>query len=219
MQQFLEKSSNKKWSTMIELIAMMAIMGLWIWSMLWVIGSGTNFAKDTEDTIKAINLAREWIEWVTNWRDTNWLRFSSDKSNCWKVKDYVSTCIWNTLWTNDILTGAVYTWSFLLYTKNGAWYLLREPDIDYITDWSTYRSTYQAWLDNEWFYTQTGVTIPTVYCSSLGQPNCMTPFNREIVISAVWTGKLLVSSIVRWQWRRMREVTLTTILTNWKAKF
>ena len=47
---------------MLELIAMMAIMGLGIASMLGVIQSGTYFAKDTEDTIRAINLAREGIE-------------------------------------------------------------------------------------------------------------------------------------------------------------
>jgi type II secretory pathway pseudopilin PulG len=47
---------------MIELIIMMSIMALGVTAMFGVIGSGTDFAKDTEDTIKAINLAREGIE-------------------------------------------------------------------------------------------------------------------------------------------------------------
>lgn len=201
---------------MIELIAMMAIMGLWIWSMLGVIGSGTDFAKDTEDTIKAINLAREGIEGVTNLRNTNWLRFSSDKTNCWRIKDYVSTCIGHASGTgSEFLQNG----SYLLYTKNGAWYLSGMANIDYVSNWTAYRNAYKTWLDNSGYYTQTGTTIPTILCSSEWQPNCMTPFNREIQISTSWTGIIYVTSLVRWQGKRQREVTLTTTLTNWKSKF
>ncbi len=214
MLQYLAKTFNKKWATMIELIAMMAIMGLWIWSMLSVIWSWTDFAKNTEDTIKAINLAREGVEGVVNWRNTNWLRFSSDKTNCWITKDYVSSCIGNTSWANDVLS-----WSYLLYTKNWAWYLSWMTAIDYVSNWANYRSAYQTWLDDTWFYTQTWVTIPTISCSSVWQTSCLTPFNREIQIVVNGTGMLSVTSVVRWQWKRNREVTLTTILTNWKSKF
>ncbi len=189
-------------------------MGLWIWSMLGVIDSGSSFAKDTEDTIRAINLAREWIEWVTNLRNTNWLRFSSDKTNCWKVENYTSTCIGNTLWTDDIVSG-----SYLLYTQNGAWYLSWMANIDYITDWPTYRTSYRTWLDGYAFFAQSGSVIPIDYCSSLSQPNCLTPFTREIQLTTIWTGMLRVSSIVRWQGKRNREVTLYSTLTNWKSKF
>lgn len=47
---------------MIELMAVLAIMGMGIAAMLATIGSGIDYAKDTEDNIKAINLAREGIE-------------------------------------------------------------------------------------------------------------------------------------------------------------
>lgn len=214
MRVFLAKSHNKRWATMLELMAMMTILALWVWGMLGVIWSGTGFAKDTEDTIKAINLAREWIEGITNLRNTNWLRFSSDKTNCWKVQDYVSSCIGNTSWASDIASG-----SYVLYTRNGAWYLSGMAPINPTTDWATYRESYKAWLDNEGFYTQTGVTIPSVYCSSIWQPNCMTPFNREIQITPIWTGTIQVKSIVRWQWKRQRDIILLTTLTNWKSKF
>lgn len=214
MQLSLAKAFNKKGATMIELIGMMAIMGLWIWSMLGVIWSGTNFAKDTEDTIKAINLAREWIEGVTNLRNTNWLRFSSDKTNCWKVRNYVSSCIGGGGGVSDFSTG-----SYILYTRNGAWYLTDVAPIDYVTNWTAYRNAYKTWLDGNGYYTQTGLVVPTNLCSSIGQPNCLTPFNREIQLSISWTGTMYVTSLVRWQGRRLREVTLTTTLTNWKSKF
>ncbi len=212
MQMFQEKTSNKKWATMIELMAMMAIVALWVWWMLWVIGSGVDFAKNTEDTIKAINLAREWIEWVISWRNTNWLRFSSDKTNCWRVLDYNSTCIWGTL------TVVASTWSYILYAANWAWYLTGITTPAYTADWNSYRNGYKTWIDSTWFYTQTW-TAPTTMCSSLGQTGCLTPFNREIIVGEINTWTLSITSIVRWQWKRNREVTLTTNITNWKAKF
>ncbi len=214
MQLFQAKTSSKKWATMLELMAMIAIMGLWIWSMLWVIWSGVDFAKDTEDTIKAISLAREWLEGVTNWRNTNWLRFSSDKTNCWKVSNYLSSCIWNTTGAFDIGSG-----SYLLYTQNGAWYLSGMTSLNYVTDWVNYRTAYRAWLSSDGYFTQSGASIPINFCSSIGQTNCLTPFSREIQITPIWTWTLFVTSVVRWQGKRNREVTLTTSLTNWKAKF
>ncbi|MBP9779178.1 type II secretion system protein [Candidatus Gracilibacteria bacterium] len=212
MQMFQEKTSNKKGATMIELMAMMAIVALGVGGMLGVIGSGVDFAKNTEDTIKAINLAREGIEGVISWRNTNWLRFSSDKTNCWRVLDYNSTCIGGTL------TVVASTGSYILYAANGAWYLTGITTPAYTADWNSYRNGYKTWIDSTGFYTQTG-TAPTTMCSSLGQTGCLTPFNREIIVGEINTGTLSITSIVRWQGKRNREVTLTTNITNWKAKF
>lgn len=222
MLQFRVKASDKTGSTMIELIAMMAIMALGVSSMLGVIGSGVDFAKNTEDNIKAINLAREGIEGVTNLRDTNWLRFSSDKKNCWKSKDYNGTCIGDSAFAGNILSG-----SYVLYTTNGVWFLswVSIPPIptpfDWDTDWTIYKPIYQAWIDTNGFYTQTG-TVPTVTCNSSLQTNCLSIFTREIQIttpSATDTGTLNVASIVRWWGKWHHEVRLDTTLTNWKSKF
>ncbi len=213
--QYLARFLNRKWATMLELIAMMAIMGLWISAMLSVVSSGASFAKNTEDTIKAINLAREWIEWVTLWRNTNWLRFSSDRANCWKTLDYNSNCIGWGGWVNDITSG-----SYVLYLQNGLWYLSGVTAIDFSTNWSWYSSVFQTGLDERWFFTQTWVVM-TPTCSSTAQTNCLTPFKREIIIDVpLWnTGSITVSSIVRWKWKRDQSVQLDTTLTNWKSKF
>jgi len=97
------------------------------------------FAKDTENNIKAINIAREGIEGITNLRDTNWLRFSSDRINCWRVIDYNGDCINNSNETNLIQSG-----SYILYSKNGAWYLSGTTAIDYTTNWAGYTSTFKV---------------------------------------------------------------------------
>ena len=78
---------------MIELMAVLAIMGLGIAAMSGTVVSGIYFANSTEKNIKAIGIAREGLEGVMNIRDTNWLRFSSDKVNCWKTDKYNGNCI------------------------------------------------------------------------------------------------------------------------------
>jgi type II secretory pathway pseudopilin PulG len=202
---------------MLELIIMMAIMAIGISSMLWVVETGSYFAKDTEDNIKAINLAREGIEWVTDLRNTNWQRFSSDKINCWKVLNYNSNCIG---WTSVPL---IASGSYKLYIQNGLWYLsgvtTTFSDI-YGTDWAAYKQIYATWLDDRGFYSQTGMTAYSTGCTSELQRNCITQFTREINIDPQWsTGSLLVRSIVRWKAKRDREIILDATLTNWKSKF
>lgn len=206
-------SKNHVWATMIELIAVMAIMGLGIWALLQTLGWGIYYAKDTEDNIKAINIAREWIEWMINIRDTNWLRFSSDKTNCWKVKNYQSTCIW------DISgSSALGSWSYILNSRNGVWFLSGTTTIDPATSWSTYKPIYKVWLDANGFYTQTGIILTP--CSSTLQKNCQTIFTREIIINnPTNSGSLSVSSVVRWVSKRPQSVILNTTITNWKSNF
>lgn len=228
MLMYQEKSSDKskRGSTMVELIALMAIMGLWISAMLGVIGSWIDFAKNTEDTVKAINLAREGIEWVTNWRDTNWLRFSSDKNNCWKVNNYDSSCIGSPLMSVDNNDARnIQSWSYILYMNNGVWNL-SGTSLSLSSDWSnwnTYKSLYKVGLDSSWFFTQTG-TISWPTCNSSLQKDCTTIFTREIQIQVPWpwlvsTGAIGVTSIVRWWGKSHHEVQLNTTLTNWKSKF
>ncbi len=218
MLQFLVNNTwNKKWATMIELMAMIAIIWLGVGWMFSVVTSGMYFAKDTEDTIKAINLAREWIEWVTNIRNTNWLRFSSDRMNCWDVAWYDSTCIWSPWFPNTI-----YTWSSILYIENWLWYLswitASQTPPTPITWWSYY-DTYMTIQDSEGFFNQTwGIMADT--CNISLQKNCNSIFTREIIITeSPGLDQIRVKSIVRWNTKRMQRVELETILTNWKSKF
>ena len=200
-------------STMIELMAVLAIMGMGIAGLLETIGSGIYFAKDTEDNIKAINLAREWIEWVINIRDTNWLRFSGDRVNCWRTQDYNGGCINDPSFVSLISSG-----SYTLYTRNGAWLLSWATQIDPVANWNGYASMYRVGLDSEGFFTQTGV-VTTQTCSNQTQTGCLSIFAREINLIVTNSGSMNVSSIVRWQERRYRSVILNTTLTNWKSNF
>ncbi len=197
---------------MVELMAVLAIMGLGIAALLQTIVSWLYYAKDTENNIKAINIAREGIEGMINIRDTNWLRFSSDKSNCWRIDGYLATCIGDTSETDKIAT-----WSYTIYSRNGVWFLSWAVTSDPASTWSTYKDNFAVGLDTNSFFTQTGVV--NTLCSAFLQSGCKTIFAREIKIWVSSTGSMQVTSMVSWYDKRLQQVTIDTILTNWKSSF
>jgi type II secretory pathway pseudopilin PulG len=220
LQYLVNNRYNRTWATMIELMAMISILGLWVSAMFSVVTSGIYFAKDTEDTVKAINLAREWVEGVINLRNTNWLRFSSDRTNCWKVKEYAWTsCIWVNL--TNVSPFLINTGSHTLYTSNWLWYLSWSSVSDFDTNWPTYSSTFAVYQDDRGFFTQTGTTaLPR--CDVVVQKNCKTIFTRELIVSlpdASNLDTLYIKSIVRWNTKRKQKIELSSTVTNWKAKF
>lgn len=203
---------------MVELMAVLAIMGLGIAALLQTIVSWLYYAKDTENNIKAINIAREGIEGMINIRDTNWLRFSSDKGNCWRVKDYQSVCIGNpSLGEFPTDPGKISSGSYTIYSRNGVWFLSWAVTSDPASTWSTYKDNFAVGLDTNSFFTQTGVV--NTACSAFLQSGCKTIFAREIKIWVSSTGSMRVTSMVSWYDKRLQQVTIDTILTNWKSSF
>jgi type II secretory pathway pseudopilin PulG len=191
--------------SLMEIIAMLTILGIAIVAMFSTVTGGIFFAKDSENRIKAINLAREWLEGVTDMRNTNWLRFSSDQANCWKVKDYNASCIGDSAWINAPYIG---TNNYILLNKNGAWYLTGTT------------SGSGLWVGSDGYYTASG-SMSDPLCTLDIRTNCRSVFTREIRISIPgWnTGSMTVTSVVDWRERSPQNVTLTTTLTNWKSKF
>jgi len=45
-----------------------------------------------KDSLVALNLAQEGIEYMRNVRDTNWIKFSADTQGCWNTKPEVTEC-------------------------------------------------------------------------------------------------------------------------------
>ncbi len=55
-----------------------------------------------KDSLIALNLAQEGLEYMRNWRDSNWIKFSADTQRCWNMKPGVTSCN-----PNDALAEAV----------------------------------------------------------------------------------------------------------------
>jgi len=110
---------NKNATSIVEAMVLMMIVVTWVTWMYKVYMSSVKLERSTNNKVIAINIAREWIEAMTNIRDTNWILFSSDTSNCWNTLNYESNCVWDTSNLNDILI-----WSYKIYKNiNDRWSL------------------------------------------------------------------------------------------------
>ncbi len=221
MQHFFGKASG---STLMEVIAVLGIVSLGVVSAFSIIGSGRKLSDHTENTIKAINIARDGMEWVIIMRNTNWVKFSSDRTNCWNTLNYSVNCI-GTAFPSAAHIG---TGSYILYDDTGVWTLSgivsdNASPVDSTTNWIGYHTKYKVFVDNEGFATQTGTFAGN--CTTATSTGCISKFAREIHITYTGTGIMNVSSIVKWYDQAFtgsavyKKVILNTELTNWKSKF
>ena len=203
---------SKKATSIIEAMVVMLVVVTGTVGMYNIYIESDRLSNSTKNKIKAIEIAREGIEAVTNIRDTNWIVFWSDYANCWNTLNYDSGCISD--WVhNEILGGS---WYVIYQNTNDAdpnkyrWYLNRITGDDYEYKFSNdiYREDFKIWLDDEWFYTQTWIV------------NDLTPlFTREIIINFATSDKMFIKSLVQWKdnsWDVVHTVELENILTNWK---
>jgi len=202
---------SKKATSIIEAIIVLLIITTWVTWMYTLFNKSTALTTSTSNKIQAIQIAKQWIEAMTNIRDTNWIRFSSDYENCWNTLNYNSNCLWQNNTTYDITA-----WSYIIYRLNNSWYL------SWTTSWTfwvwTYINDFRVWIDN-WIYTQTWTTN-----------NLLPVFTREIIISylqADWVTdwadsdepKMKITSFVQWidsSSNTTHKVKLEQILSNWK---
>jgi hypothetical protein len=204
----MKKSKNA--TSIIEAIIILLIITSWVTWMYTIFNKSTKLSSSIENKIYWIEIARQWIEAITNIRDTNWLRFSSNDDDCWNTLNYNNNCITDSSTTTDISA-----WSYIIYKKNdNVWYLESKTTW---TFWvSPYNDNFKVWLDN-WIYTQSWIT------------NKLLPrFTREIKVSYLdlsWNigdsndKKMKVISLVTWadsSSTKPHKIKLEQILTNWK---
>lgn len=204
---------NNTGSTLFEVMMMLIVLSTVLLSLFEVLSQGIRFAKDTEMRIQAINLAREWIEWVTNIRNTNWLRYSSDRKHCWDTLKYDPACIWNAAPSNIISL-----WWYTLYMQQGLWFLSGTTSWN-DNDWAGSFARFQIFSDDSGWYNGTGSTTLTTLCTNVQTTNCKTPFAREIVISNKTSTGMTVTANIYWYNSAPRKISITSELTNWKSLY
>ena len=205
---------NNKGNSIIEVMVVIVIITTGLVGTYGILNSGQRLATDSTNRIKAINLAREGLEAVENIRDTNWIKFSSDYINCWKVKDYDATCIGNP--GKEFSAG-----SYNLYQSGSLWYLSGTITPSMV-DYNTYRDQFAIYVDSGGLSATTGNN--TVLCSQTHTTYCRSIYAREIKLSHPDANHFKIDSIVSWKDNGSKvsapyTITLETILTNWKNNF
>lgn len=207
---------NKKGNSIIEVIVVIVIITTWLVWAYNILNSWSKLALTTENRIKATNIAREWMEAVQNIRDTNWIKYSSDITDCWNVLDYNSSCIWNTTFVY-----AISSWSYVINQNWSLWYLSWITNS--ATSFSWYIKNFPIYFDDNWLITQSWTY--TKKCNITSTTSCVSIFSREIIIKYpdTWTTndkRMEVTSKVKWVdwWKKWDpyEINLSSILTNWK---
>lgn len=208
--------NNIKWVSIVEAIVSMIIIVLWIIWTYDIYFNALFLSNSSQNRITAIEIAREWIETVTNIRDTNWIKFWADYANCWNVDNYDNNCLNNVSTNLDIQS-----WSYIVWRDSTnkwflSWWTLSD---DYSNQ--NYKDFYKVNLDSSWFYTQSGWTTMS-----------WVLYTRELLISypfdtnSDWLKnsndeKIKIQSLVIWQDRASKKphkIKLENILTNWKNK-
>ena len=211
----LHSFHRKKGATLIEIMAMLLVLSLALMTFFYTITQTISFSQDTEARVKAISLAREGVEALTNIRNTNWLRFSSDRKLCWDTLNYNSACIGNSS-ANKITNG-----DYILYSENGLWKL----DNNHSTTWNWNNfSKYQLHINHSGSYVA-GKNFSTSHiCQNIANNNhtlnCKSQFARVISIGNKSATGLTVTSTVYWRNSYgERKVKLTSNLSNWKSLY
>lgn len=204
---------NKKATSIIEAIIVMLIIVSWVTWMYHIFSESVNLSTSTTNKIQAIQIAKQWIEWFTNIRETNWILFSSDYENCWNTSNYDPTCIW----TNTLGHTITNNKSYIIYKNTDNRRYLEIKSTDNYWNW-TYIDDFKVWLDSNSIYTQTGIVISN-----------RPIFTRELIINYIDTNwdtinkeddsKIKVTSKVQ----RIDNtstmphiIKLEQIFTNWK---
>jgi hypothetical protein len=205
----IHRFTSRRAMTLLEIMGMMFIVSVWLLTVWQITHSGQRLADNTENRIKAINLAREWLEAVTNIRDTNWIKFPGGKERCWNVLDYETDCMNST--NKPRLSG-----SYIPYLSGSLWYV----------NIATNTTNTGVYMNGSGFPYQTSATLPstTPRCTVDTLTGCVTRFSRTVTVSpdgnnASSASGMTVTATITWRDQQEHSVTLSTYLTNWSEVF
>lgn len=206
---------NIKATSIVEALVIMLIVVMGIVGMYNIFLRSKALSVSTWNRIVAIQIAREWVEALTNIRNTNTLLFSADLENCWNTLNYDINCISNTGTGTDIQNNT----SFVVYKDiDNRWKLQEET-----SSWtgyrdSNYRDNFRVNFDWDGLYTQSwGINFAPLFTREIlinyeDTDGDMTPTSND--------EKMNVASIVRWgdsSSSEPYEIRLDLLLSNWEG--
>lgn len=93
MKLFFRKSGAKKrGETIIEVLVALLVVTIGSATATSLILTSMRATQFNKDSLVALNLAQEGLEYMRNLRDTNWLKFSGNTQGCWNTIPNSATC-------------------------------------------------------------------------------------------------------------------------------
>lgn len=94
IKKLLKLVGNKKsrGETLLEVIVALLVLTIGSASATSLIVTSIRANQFNKDSLIALNLAQEGIEYMRNLRDTNWIKFSANTKGCWNMKPAVVSC-------------------------------------------------------------------------------------------------------------------------------
>ena len=130
--------AKKMWFTLAEVVIACSIFAIVVVWIILAINRSFIFMNNTKLSVRAANLAREWVEMMYNIRDTNWRIHSGERDKYWLN-------LWDrTLWNEG---NSFIKWFYVLkeWNQNGNSYF-------YADSLSIQDSNINDFYSDEWFW-------------------------------------------------------------------
>jgi type II secretory pathway pseudopilin PulG len=82
----------RRGETLLEVIVALLVLTIGSATATSLIVTSIRANQFNKDSLIALNLAQEGLEYMRNLRDTNWIKFSANNKGCWNMKPAVASC-------------------------------------------------------------------------------------------------------------------------------
>jgi hypothetical protein len=224
---------NIKGETIAETIIALSVLAIGITLSSVLMGNSLRNMNSSKSRVVAVNIAREGIEAMRNIRDTNWLKFSSQRRGCWNHMPVPNPDVCDGDPLNSIQPGNYIVYKDMDFRWRLAPAIVALKDLSdvYLVDIDTNKDTSGDSLkdNDEDMYNHISTTGNPANEDAIGRDNAVdTGFKRTINISYLTnnggTGtttdnRMVVSSTVTWVRGDANHTTqLTTHLSDYLGR-
>lgn len=193
----LSKHTFPRAETLAEVLIALTVMSVGAGGAATLVVTAIRANVQGEERIVAYNFAREGVEAIRNVRDTNWLRFPGNHSECWDTLNAVNS--------TDCATSTKLGENTYLVS------LETDPATNALFKWQVTQED-PASADELLYENTLGSGI--LYTHDAG--GVATPYHRTVTITQKTTTSLVVSSKVWWDSRgKTLSVTFMDELSNY----
>lgn len=207
--------------SLIEVIIAIFVVSLGAGTASTLIVNALQSNSFSRDNLIALNLAVEGIEAMRDIRDTNWLKFSFDRKNCWDLMPGTATCDVNSKIKNDNYTvylNVDYDWQLTPFGTTSP-LNLDNFNGDAVNNYYKLRILTSGGLSEKKIYSsnETIEENPSTFTQLAQTDPFYGRFYRMIQISNPDLNSMSVTSVVQWKSQNVvHSITLSTLLTNYQ---